>query len=104
MMTTVTIKFEGTDLSSRTAAATQRHNISHQISCGNCVVVDLSSVLSISHSYADELFGVFAEVNGLDRVTECITFHGAGDHVLQSIASAIHGRVKQTGQVISKTA
>lgn len=92
MMTTVTIKLEGTDLSSRKAAANQYRKITKEISCGNKVIIDLSDVLSISHSYADELFGVFAEVYGITKIIDDFQFHAANKHVLKSIASAIHER------------
>lgn len=103
MMTTV-IKIEGSDLSSRAAASIQRHKIAHCISHGDSVTIDLSDVLSISHSYADELFGVFTEAYGIEKTLNSLAFHGASDHVLQNIASVIHERAIQTGQDIPKTA
>ncbi len=103
-MVKVTIKLEGTDLSSRTAAANQYCKVVAQMANGNSVKVDLSSVLSISHSYADEIFGVFSEVYGLQTLIDYIEFHGANDHVMKSIASAIHKRVLLSGQNIPKTA
>jgi len=103
-MTAVTIKFEGSDLSSRSAAAIQRHKIAKQISLDYHIVIDLSNVLSISHSYADELFGVLVEVYGVDKLLANIEFTQASEHILQNIASVIYLRLKETGQPIPKSA
>lgn len=63
-MTEITIKLEGPDLASRKTAAIERHKILGHTSTGNKVAVDLSNVVSLSYSYADELIGVLAAVKG----------------------------------------
>ncbi len=103
-MTTTNIKLEGTDLSSRSAAAIQRHKLTSQISSGNKVIIDLSSILSVSHSYADELFGVFVEAYSLEKFLATIELYGASEHVLKSIASVISHRLKESDRPIPKTA
>jgi len=103
-MTAITIKLEGTDLSSRSAAAIQRHKLTSHVLSGNHVIVDLSSILSISHSYADELFGVFVEAYSLETLLADVELYGASEHVLKSIASVISHRLKESERPIPKTA
>ena len=103
-MTDITIKLEGTDLASRKTAAIERHKLVGHIAAGNKVVVDLSSVASLSYSYADELFGVLAAIKGWDWLTKNSRLIGANEHVLRVIAEAIDRRLKETGQPVKRSA
>lgn len=94
-MANVIIKLPGTDLGSRFAAVEQRLRIASNIAAGKKVVVDLTDVLSISDSYADELFGVLALEHGLNWILDHISFANATDHVLHAIATPIDRRIKE---------
>lgn len=103
-MAEVTIKLEGPDLASRKTAAVERHKLLGHAATGNKVTVDLSNVVSVSYSYADELFGVLAAVKGWDWLTKNVHLKDANEHVLRVIAEAIDRRLKETGQQIAKSA
>lgn len=103
-MTEITIRLPGTDLASRTTAATVRYNVVGAVSSGNVVVVDLSDVESLSYSYADELFGVLAAIQGWEWLIEKVRIVGAKEHVLRVIAEVVNRRLKETGQPIRRRA
>ncbi len=103
-MTEIIIKLPGTDLASRKAAAVERHKLAHQVASGNILVIDLSEVISISDSYADELFGVLAAANGLEWLVKNVRFRGASEAVLRSIAVVVTRRLKETGQPVALSA
>lgn len=103
-MAEITIKLEGPDLASRKTAAVERHKLLGHTTTGNKVTIDLSSVVSVSYSYADELFGVLAAVKGWDWLTKNTQLKDANEHVLRVIAEAIDRRLKETGQQIAKSA
>lgn len=55
-MVEITVKLEGMDLTPRKTAAVERHKLlGYTAAAGNKVSVDLSNVVSLSYSYADEL-------------------------------------------------
>lgn len=103
-MTETTITLPGTDLASRNSAATVRYNVVSDVSSGNVVVVDLSAVASVSYSYADELFGVLAAIQGWEWFIKNVRLVGAREHVLRVIAEVINRRLKETGQPIRRRA
>jgi hypothetical protein len=103
-VTEITIRLPGTDLASRTTAATVRYNVVGAVSSGNVVVVDLSDVESLSYSYADELFGVLAAIQGWEWLIEKVRIVGAKEHVLRVIAEVVNRRLKETGQPIRRRA
>lgn len=103
-MTEITITLPGTDLASRNSAATVRYNAVSAVSSGNVVVVDLSAVASVSYSYADELFGVLAAIQGWEWFIKNVRLVGATESVLRVIAEVINRRLKETGQPIQRRA
>jgi hypothetical protein len=103
-MTEINIKLIGADLAARKTAAIERHKVTAHIAAGNRVAVDLSDVISVSYSYADELFGVLAAVNGLDWLAKNIRIIGANEHVLRVVAEVVHRRLKETGQPVKLSA
>jgi hypothetical protein len=84
--------FLETDLASRHSAARVRSEIECALQSGGATL-DLSKVLSISESYADELFGVLVRDLGLERVLAGLHLQGASPNVLHSIVSAIRLRL-----------
>ena len=103
-MTEITIKLEGPDLASRKTAAVDRHKLLGHTAAGNKVAIDLSSVLSLSYSYADELIGVLAAVQGWEWLIKNVQLKNANEHVLRVIAEAINRRLKETGQPVKRSA
>lgn len=103
-MAEITIALPGTDLASRRTAATVRYHVVSAVSSGNVVVIDLSDVESLSYSYADELFGVLAAVQGWEWLIEKVRIVNAKEHVLRVIAEVINRRLKETGQPIQRRA
>jgi len=103
-MTEITIKLTGPDLASRQTAAGVRHNVISHIASGKNVVLDLGQVESVSYSYADELFGVIAAVQGWEWLTKNIKVAGANEEVLRVIAESISRRLKETGQPVKRSA
>ena len=87
------LKPTGTGLASRQAAAVARALIEEKLSAGVSVELDLSSVRSISSSYADELFGVLAERYSLEDIALSIKLSEPSPHVLRQIATAIQYRL-----------
>jgi anti-anti-sigma regulatory factor len=71
-METVVLSPVGTDLASRRSAAQLRQNIESVLNSRKKIVFDLSSVESISESYADELFGVLAFKYGIEKFVASI--------------------------------
>jgi hypothetical protein len=103
-MTEITITLPGTDLASRTSAATVRYNVVGTVSAGNVVIIDLNAVESLSYSYADELFGVLAATQGFEWLIEKVKIVNIKEHVLRVIAEVINRRLKETGQPIRRSA
>jgi anti-anti-sigma regulatory factor len=100
----IAIKLIGPDLASRKTAASERHKLLSHAAAGNTVIVDLSDVVSLSYSYADELFGVLAAVRGWDWLSKAVRLEGANEQVLRVIAEVINRRLKEAGQPIAKSA
>ncbi len=92
-MRTETITFHGPDLCSRKAAAKVRQVMLSHVEQGKDVVLDMSGVLSMSESYADELLGVPAGLHGLDWVSQNIKVQVSQEYVLRTIAVAIKRRL-----------
>lgn len=91
-MTTKKYTIAGNSLASRSSALVERERLVAAIRNGSVVVYDLSSVVSISSSYADELFGVLVMQFGVDRVLDSLKIVGASPAVLRVIAEAINVR------------
>lgn len=92
-MNTCQIKISDTDLASRQAAAELRAQIEERAFNGQKIFVDLSSVLSISESYADELFGILALRHGLEWLSEHVVLRHLNPFPFRAIASAIRQRL-----------
>ncbi|MBU1482038.1 MAG: STAS-like domain-containing protein [Gammaproteobacteria bacterium] len=92
-MLTYPIKIADTDLASRQAAAALRAEIEQHALSGRKVSIDLSTVLSISESYADELFGILALRHGLEWLSDNVVVHHPSAFVFRAIASAIRQRL-----------
>lgn len=58
------------------------------------IVLDLSGVLSLSDSFADELFGVLAQSQGDRWFQQHVEVTGASDVVRSSIVRAIRARLE----------
>lgn len=94
----------GTDLSSRQRAGTLRREFVRQLDTGliDLLVLDLSSVRSISHSCADELFSVLVAERGEAWFKTHIQVTNMSAIVRQTILEAIqlrletHHRLNQT--------
>ncbi|MBI3727644.1 MAG: STAS-like domain-containing protein [Burkholderiales bacterium] len=103
-MAEITIKLEGPDLASRKTAAIERHKLLGHAAAGNKVAVDLSNVVSLSYSYADELIGVLAAVKGWEWLIKNVQLKNANEHVLRVVAEAVNRRLKETGQPVKRSA
>lgn len=68
------------------------------------MTVNLSKVVSVSHSYVDEFFGVLTAVKDWDWFTKNVHLKDVNEHVLRVIAEAIDRQLKETGQQIAKSA
>lgn len=88
-----TIEIQSKDLASRREAARQRYLVGDAVAHHGKVRIDLRNVLSISDSYADELFGVIVASNGLRWFLDHIEVRNVSDDVLRSIAIAIKRRI-----------
>lgn len=95
---------DGSDLASRAQASRLRNKIENAVSSGKSAVVDLTEVISISESYADELFAVLVLNHDIEWFTNNIKLlhqSQSSAHVLLSIARAIRQRLaNQDSQVI----
>jgi len=92
-MRTQHIHIADSDLASRQAAAELRAEVEGCVSAGEDVSIDLGSVLSVSESYADELFGVLALRYGLEWLTEHVALQNTSAVVFRAIAAAIRQRL-----------
>jgi hypothetical protein len=96
------VKPDGKDLASRTSALKLRCVIEDTISHGKRVSVDLADVLSISESYADELFAVLVEKHGLEWFSNNVTLSHHAPSLLRSIAIAIKRRSDKRHELFTK--
>lgn len=87
------IKIAQTDLASRQAASQLRAQVEQYVQAKEKVSIDLRDVLSISESYADELFGVLALRYGLDWLTNNVAIRQPKPFVFRAIAAAIRQRL-----------
>ncbi len=94
MMNETILTIADTDLGSRHAAAKFRALVEKRTFADGKLVVDLGAVLSISESYADELFGVLVARYGLKWFVEHIAIRAAGPAVFHVIATAIRSRLE----------
>ena len=88
---------DGSDLASRVAARHLRIDAERAIALGKIAAVDLTNVISISESYADELFAVLVEQHGLEWFSKNIKLlhqEPSSNFVLLSIATAIRRRLE----------
>jgi hypothetical protein len=88
---------EGSDLASRVTARNLRFKAEQAIAIGKIAVVDLTNVISISESYADELFAVLVENHGLEWFSNNVKLLYQlpnAEHVLRTIAIAIRRRLE----------
>lgn len=88
---------EGSDLASRVSARNLRTEAEQAIKAGSIVVIDLTNVISISESYADELFAVLVEQHGLEWFSnnvELLHDKSNPNGVFRSIATAIRRRLE----------
>jgi hypothetical protein len=82
------------DLASRTSASRLRSSFEGEL-IDSTVRLDLTNVLSISESYADELFGVLVQQYGLEWVFSRIQVVGASPPVVRTIRTAIRYRLER---------
>lgn len=94
-MSNVVLKLPGSDLASRSSAARERYRLVSAVQQGQQVIVDLSEVLSISESYADELFGILAAQKGLEWITKNVRLVDVTDSVLEVVATVIDRRLME---------
>jgi hypothetical protein len=89
---TCLIKPQGTDLVSRSTEAALRQSIERAVTKDGLAKLDLSDVVFVAESFADETFGVLTLIKVVDWVVESIELHGATDNVLNTIARVIDRR------------
>jgi hypothetical protein len=88
---------DGSDLASRVSARNLRLKAEQSVAIGKVAIIDLTNVLSISESYADELFAVLVEQHGLAWFSNNIKLlyqSPNSDHVLLTVATAIRRRLE----------
>ncbi len=83
-----------TDLASRQAGARARGFIEERCLAGERVIVYLGAVLSVSESFADELFGVLVARHGLEWFAEHVGLRDASPTSLRAIIEAIRSRLQ----------
>lgn len=93
-MNKLLIKINNTDLASRTAARKLRLQMLESLSPNSMVSLDLSSVESVSDSFADELFGVLSAKLGLEEFFARVSVVGAKESVSRAIAVNIRNRTR----------
>jgi anti-anti-sigma regulatory factor len=86
--------FVESDLAARTSARYRRIEVEQAIASNKTIVIDLTNVLSVSESYADELFAVLVKKHGLEWFSTNIKLQHASKSVLLSIATAIRRRLE----------
>jgi hypothetical protein len=86
--------FDESDLAARTSARYRRIEVEQAIASNKTVVIDLANILSVSESYADELFAVLVKKYGLEWFSSNIKLQHASKPVLLSIATTIRRRLE----------
>lgn len=86
----------GTDLSSRHRASELRAAIEYRVASGDVdrIVIDLRSVRTISHSFADELFAVLVLECGESWFRDHIGITQSSPSVRQTVLEAIQQRLE----------
>lgn len=103
-MTQGLIKLTGSDLASRQVAANYRAELLRLVANNGITEIDLSDVISVSYSFADELFGVLAATHGWVWFTNFVRLRGANEHVLRVIAEVVLRRLRETDHPTAKRA
>ncbi len=87
---------DDSDLASRASARILRLKVEQTVCSGSVAIIDLTKVISISESYADELFAVLVEQHGIEWFSDNIQlqFLPNANYVLLSIATAIRHRLE----------
>ncbi|PPD44396.1 MAG: hypothetical protein CTY16_11790 [Methylobacter sp.] len=101
----VILRPEGSDLASRVSARNLRFRAEQVVTTEKVVAIDLTGVLSISESFADELFAVLVEQHGLEWFSNNIKLlHQSANssHILLSIATAIRRRLENQESIAVK--
>lgn len=91
-MNPIQITLKGNSLASRAKAAEFRRIIEPALESAHPVRIDLAGVESISHSFADELFGVIALQHGTDYLVDNVKVLNASDDIMLVIAQCIYSR------------
>lgn len=87
----------GQHLASRTRARQLRVDVVRDVSAGRAPIeVDLTDVLSVSDSFADEFFAVLAAERGDEWFRQNIKLVGVSDVVRGSIVRAISARLERS--------
>jgi STAS-like domain of unknown function (DUF4325) len=89
------VVFPSAYLASRRSAAATRRDIESALEDSSRVEIDLTSVRSISESYADELFGVLVGRIGLEELFSRVALVGASERVVDSIVKAVRTRLER---------
>ena len=79
-----TLKYKGS-LANRIAAAQERTRIEALTKHSETVILDYSEVISLSGSYADELFGVYTQRHGPQALKANLKIKGASPDVARLI-------------------
>lgn len=87
----------GSDLASRASARNLRVKAEQTVETGKIAVIDLTNVVSVSESYADELFAILIEQHGLEWFSDNIKlqYQPNSNDILLSIATAIRYRLEK---------
>lgn len=91
-MKTNLLNYNGS-LANRTTAAQERLRIEKLADQGYQIILDYSDVVSLSGSYADELFGIYAYRHGVDGLKAAIKIKGASAAVGRAVGQAIQNRM-----------
>jgi hypothetical protein len=94
-MNAVRLVINETDPASRRAGSLLREEIENSCRDSEIVTVDLGAVLSISESFADELFGVLVSRKGLQWLSEHVAISNAKPAVIRTIADAVSSRLEE---------
>ncbi|BBI51064.1 hypothetical protein HORIV_34850 [Vreelandella olivaria] len=87
-----TLKYKGS-LANRITAAQERSRIEALTQQNETVILDYNEVISLSGSYADELFGVYTQRYGPQALKANLKIKGACPAVARSIGQAIQNRM-----------
>lgn len=93
------VTLSGSYLYSRSEARRVRSDVEELLNRGTPVCFDLSGVLSVSDSYADELFGVLAAKHGLDCLLDRVRLRTSDENVAASIAAVIKRRSEKSAEI-----